>query len=161
MKEWYESLDQRERLMVGIAAVVVAIGLFMMAIWHPLSSRQADLQGQLDEARDLMSYVQQAAATAKTAGGGRRGPRQQGRERSLLSLVDETTRQRGLKEAVKRIQPEGESTVRIWLEQAPFDDVVRWLDELNQRYGIQLSNGNLDREEKVGTIKARLTLERS
>ena len=36
MRDWFEALEPRERLFVGIGAIVVAIALFWGLIWMPL-----------------------------------------------------------------------------------------------------------------------------
>ncbi len=159
MRAWFESLDLRERILVCVAAAVVGAALFYSLLWQPLHQRQLGLHEEIGQARELTVFVQRVAATARQSSAGNRRP-SGGGNRSLLSLVDETTKQRGLKDAVKRIQPEGDQLVRVWLEGAEFDAVVQWLNELSTRHGVAMDNGNLDREDQPGRIKARFTLQR-
>jgi general secretion pathway protein M len=48
--------------------------------------------------------------------------------------------------------------VRIWLEDVPFDGLVRWLGDLHARYGVRVDNADIERESGPGLVNARLTL---
>ncbi len=159
MREWFESLDMRERVLVCAGAVVVGVTLFFLMVWEPLAKNQAQLMLEIQDARELNVIMQTAAAAAKSASGSGRGAIRSA-HRSILSIVDETSKKAGLGKAVNRIQPEGDKTVRIWLEQAKFDDLVNWLAELSSQHAISLSNGNVDRDDAAGLVKARFTLQR-
>jgi general secretion pathway protein M len=60
---------------------------------------------------------------------------------------------------MKRIEPAGDHSVRVWMEQAPFDTLAGWLDELNRSYGVHVQLIALDREAGPGRVNARITLE--
>ncbi len=60
---------------------------------------------------------------------------------------------------MKRIEPEGQNSVRVWLEQAAFDDVIQWLQNLKRDYGIHTADIVIERQAAAGRVNARLTLE--
>ena len=39
MRDWFESLEQRERLFVAGGAIVVVVALFYAFVWMPLDKR--------------------------------------------------------------------------------------------------------------------------
>jgi general secretion pathway protein M len=84
----------------------------------------------------------------------------QGQGRSLLAIVDQTGKENGLGGAITRMQPEGDNTVRIWLEQADFVAVLRWLALLENSYGVAVVEAAIDREAQPGLVRARLGLVR-
>jgi general secretion pathway protein M len=49
--------------------------------------------------------------------------------------------------------------VRVWLDGAPFDVLVKWLTTLNSTHGILVDNATLERTESAGRVDARLTLQ--
>ena len=50
--------------------------------------------------------------------------------------------------------------MRIWLDDVPFDALVRWLGDLHTRYGVRVEAANIERESGPGLVSARLTLMR-
>ena len=115
----------------------------------------------MEEQQSLKLWMQQAAAEAKQLRGGASASGGGGDEhRSLLALVDQTAKQSQLAQAVKRIQPDGQDVVRVNLEQASFDDVVKWLGNLQRVYGVSVVDAAIDRQTDAGRINARLTLKK-
>jgi general secretion pathway protein M len=160
MKEWFNALAPRERTMVSVAAVVVVLILGYAAVWNPLASSVAGLEQSVDEQQTLKQWMEQSAAEAKrlrNAAGAAGG----GDHRSLLAVVDQTSKQSQLAPAVKRIEPDGQELVRVTLEQAAFDDMVTWLGSLQRSYGVSVADVSIDRQPADGRINARLTLKRS
>jgi general secretion pathway protein M len=74
--------------------------------------------------------------------------------------VDLSARAGTLSKPPSRIQPEGEREVRVWLEAVSFDSLLRWIGELETRYGIQVQTADIERAERPGLVDARLTLVR-
>ena len=49
--------------------------------------------------------------------------------------------------------------MRVWLDGAPFDVLVKWLLTLSSTHGIQVDNATLERAETAGRVNARLSLQ--
>lgn len=160
MKDWFNSLAPRERTMVSVAAAVILLALVYVAAWSPLNSGVARLQQSVDEQRALKQWMQQAAAEANRLRAGA-GPGGAGDHRSLLAVVDQTSKQSQLAPAVKRIEPDGQELVRVSLEQASFDDLVLWLGALQRTSGVSVADVSIDRQADSGHVNARLTLKRA
>jgi general secretion pathway protein M len=160
MREWYESLVPREQLMVGFGAVLAILMFYFLIFWEPLSQTRKALVADVAQQRELAVFMQQAEQEARQyAGSGAAIPADN--NRSLLAIVDSSGKQAGMGPFIKRIQPEGETTVRLWIEDAPFEKLTAWLYQLQIQQGVNVDNGSLDRDSKVGVIKARLTVTRS
>jgi len=159
VKAWFLSLAPRERLMVSAAAGIVILALVFLLAWEPLASRVTQLQQSVDEQQALKQWMQQAAVEARQLRGAA-GSTAAGANRSLLAVVDQTSKQSRLGSAVKRIQPDGQDLVRVTLEQASFDDVVLWLGTLQRSYGVNVVDAAIDRQANAGRVNARLTLKK-
>jgi general secretion pathway protein M len=83
------------------------------------------------------------------------------RDESLLVFVDRTARSAGLGPAVKRVEPQGVNQLQMRLEQVSFDQMLRWLGNLEQEHGITLINAVVDRQTESGRVDARLVLQGS
>ncbi|MBA1331043.1 general secretion pathway protein GspM, partial [Candidatus Endoriftia persephone str. Guaymas] len=80
---------------------------------------------------------------------------------SLFTLVDRTATQNRLRKQIDQIKPQGDNRVQVWMENAAFDAMLRWLGLLQQQYHIQVVSMNIDSKDKPGRINARISLERS
>ena len=158
MKEWFTSLAPRERAMVSIAAVVVALALVYAVAWDPLTSSVSRLQQSVEEQQALKQWMQQSAAEVNQLRGAAGASDD---HRSLLAVVDQTSKQSQLGPAVKRIEPDGQELVRVSLEQASFDDMMSWLGSLQRSFGVSVADVSIDRQAASGRVNARITLKRS
>ena len=158
MKEWFTSLAPRERAMVSIAAAVVVLALVYAVAWSPLASSVTRLQQSVEEQQALKQWMQQAAAEVNQLRGAAGASDD---HRSLLAVVDQTSKQSQLGPAVKRIEPDGQELVRVSLEQASFDDMMSWLGSLQRSFGVSVADVSIDRQAASGRVNARITLKRS
>ena len=157
MKEWFAGLDPRERLLVTGGGAVLLVLLLYLMIWEPIAGNYQALNDGVAEQKKTLAWMKQAAAelqllqrsgssTAHGLGG-----------RSLLSVVDQSARSGGLGPAIKRIEPEGSKSVKVWLEGVAFDPMILWLGEITRTYQIETSIITID-PQGGGRVNARLTL---
>ena len=161
IRAWWSALQSRERRMLGVGAVVVALLLGWALLWYPLMHARADLGKRVASQRADLAWMRQAlgAANELHAQGARgRGERQ---GKSLLALADVSARGSGLAGALKRVEPAGGKSVRVSFEVADFDALMNWLDTLAHDYGVQATDFSADKVEGLGLVNARATLEDS
>lgn len=158
MKAWWIGLAQREQRMIASAVGFLVLFLLYAAVWSPLQNSRAQLSEQAEQQRATLQWMQQTVAEIRqlSAGGSGRRPTT---GQSLLGLIDQSARAQRLAEAVKRVQPDGAHSVRVWLENAAFDDVMQWLGLLEKQNGVVVEALNVERGEQEGRVNARLTLE--
>lgn len=159
MREWFDNLAPRERWIVSAGAIVFVLMMYFLMIWDPLSQKSVRLHADLDEARELVTFMQSTRQQVAQLGGNSAGA-SRASGRSLLSDVDSSSKRSGLGDKIKRIQPEGQTSVRLWIEGVSFEQLLTWMNQLQSQMGIVLSDGSLDRDDLAGTVKARLTLVR-
>lgn len=157
MKTWFANLDLRERRALIFGGGALLLFLFYFLGWQPFTTKLDQVAQQVREQRATYQWMQakaeevrrlrSAAPAIKTAGG-----------QSLLATVDRTAREGGLGPALKRVEPESASNVRVWLDGATFDGLVKWLLQLQHDYGIQIVSISVDRQNDPGIVSARLTL---
>ena len=138
MKEWWFGLQTGERRTLTVGGIVLALILVYFAGWVPLQEGVVTLETQVQEQQALKRWMEQSAAEVQQlrrsgVGGSLAGGR------SLLTVVDQTARSGQLGPSLKRIEPEGENGVKVWLEQASFDEMMGWLVTLKQQYGAAVA----------------------
>lgn len=157
MKEWWHSLPQREqRILLGGAGVVTLLMLYAL-VWDPYQTEMSRLQEAVTAKRVDLQTMQQAAAeieALRRAGAGGHLPAGQ----SVMGIVDSSAKQFNVGAGIKRIQPEGERAVKVWGEQLAFNDLIRWLDDLQKRYGIVIHTINIERQAVDGMVNVRMEL---
>jgi general secretion pathway protein M len=152
-------LAPRERVLVLLAAAAVAMTLFFLLVWEPLAQAHHRRADELQAARALAERLEVIGAEVQRnrRSGGTQAP---DISTSLLAAVDLSARAGTLSKPPSRIQPEGEREVRVWLEAVSFDSLLRWLGEIEARYGIQVQTADIERVERPGLVDARLSLVR-
>lgn len=156
LRETLDGLSPRERNMVLAASLVVSVILLWLLVWEPIAGWQQRSAQALDAQRAVAQRLAQATALQQ-----QRGPGQQvDRSTALLTVIDRSSRGPTLGKAPSRVQPDGERSVKVWLEDVPYENLLAWLIELQTGYGIQPSALEIERSERAGTVDARLTLQR-
>jgi general secretion pathway protein M len=161
MMEWWLSKTQREQLMLITAGAAMLVFLLYLLAWQPFTeaieqnhqrviSKQATLQWMEENLGEVQRLRRQQNSGGAAA-----------TNEALLTLVDRTSKQNQLRQQIQRIKPQGENSVQLWVEQAPFDTLMKWLGELSERYGILIDTLNIDRQNDPGVVNARLVLQRA
>jgi general secretion pathway protein M len=156
---WWQSQSARDRRVLGIGAVVIALLLAWSFIWYPLARARAQLEARVERERTDLVWMRQAGGElqALRAKGARGQVDRQGK--SLFALADVTARGAGLATALKRVEPTGPKSVRASFESANFDALIGWVDALMRDYGVQITDLSADRVEGLGLVNARVVLE--
>jgi len=157
--ERYRELQPRERLIVAVGAVVLALTLIYVALWEPAANARAKQAAALADQRALAERLETIGATVQKARASGVGAIQ-GRDQSLLTLIDQQGKSPELGKAPARLQPEGDTEVKVWFEDVPFDALVRWMATLESRYGVQIVGAEIERRATAGLVNARLTVVR-
>ena len=162
MKDWFSALEPRERQLIISAAVLVTVMLFYLLVWEPISNDNDSLRLSYQNSQQLIGWMEDAAEEAKVlqAKIKESGPSGSSKNQSLLGIIDRTAKRDKLGPSVKRVQPDGKAGARVWLENAIFNDMIMWLENLQQKEGIRLVTTVIEKQEEAGLVNARLVFER-
>lgn len=158
VQEWFDQLAPRERLMVAGCSIVIGLALIWTFAIQPIFVGGAALQVRVAEKQARLANLHELASQI-TPGTSSRPSNVQGSRDSIVVIIDRTTRERNLASYLKRNQPEGDSGVRLRFEDAPFDELMAWIGEL-QNYGMTTATANLD-QAGTGRVNCSLLLSRS
>ena len=147
--ERYKALTEREQKLVILSGVFIVIALFYFAIWSPLNNALAQQQKLLDNQQSLLVWVKDSAARAQQL------RRVSGSEKnfsgSLPQAVNRTTAKHEI--AISRMQPQNDE-LQIWVDQAPFNDVLEWLKSM-ENMGVVILQADITTADAEGFIKIR------
>ncbi|VAW53497.1 hypothetical protein MNBD_GAMMA07-326 [hydrothermal vent metagenome] len=154
-----EELEPRERLIVIVGSILLALMMFYLIIWEPITSRYDHQQLQYSSQRQLYSWMQDAGTEIRSLSisGGKNKSRF--RNHSISSLADRSAATSGVKSSIEKMT-QSKKGVKINLKSANFDRIVIWLNDLETKYGINASKVKIETSKIKGAVNASITLER-
>lgn len=161
MRSWFQSLAERERIFVLTAAVFVVVAAFWFGIWTPLDSGQRTVSARVETWKISLVQLQPLKGQIQTSGASQ--PIQTNPDQSLIVIIDNTLRQRGLYSALQRSQPTPAGDgIRIEFDGVAFDELMLWLGDVNRQFGLRVQAGNfsMGAGDSPGRVNSTLTLER-
>ena len=149
LKLWWASLQQREQRLVSMAGVVLVIGAFYWLLWQPLHQSRLTQQQAAQNARAQLIWLQAQLPKLSSEGSAVRT------SASLNEVVSQTSR--SFQVQVNRMQPQNEQ-LQLSLEDLAFDQLLRWLHELQYQHGIRLVQLDIATTDKPGQVRVRRML---
>ncbi len=158
MRDWFDSLEAREKWFVGGGAVVVTLAIIWGLIWVPLDRGHESRKNSVSTWE--RSLAELGPLKSRAAGGNQAqvSPATQ----TPVVIIDQTLRARGLDRALKRSQPTTSTGIRVEFEDVAFDELVVWLGDLSTQHGMDVQQGSFSSTTRSapGLVNASLTLER-
>jgi type II secretory pathway component PulM len=131
MKEWFFQRNQREQMSLLVLGAAVSLYLLYMFVWSPLDTRREQLAVQnaaIAESRVRVDTMVSQLLELRDGGA------KAGAKRNLTAVINESTARFQL--PVIRLQPNSRGEIQVRVENALFDDVLKWLHEME--YGQSL-----------------------
>jgi general secretion pathway protein M len=142
----------REQLALRVLGGFLLLAFLATLVLLPLHRFNADSIAAFQAQQDTLAWMQANRAAIGTAANTQRKPGD-----SVLTLANQSARELGL--AFKRYEPSGERGLNLWLEQVPFDQVVKWLAILERDYGVIAVDFSASRRDEAGLVDVRLILQ--
>lgn len=158
IQTWLDGLNPRERRLVIGGGLFLSLFLLYQLTWAPFANGVASMQTKVSKAQQNLIWMQQAADEVRSLSGGAAGGRPV-HTGSLLGLIEKTARQRGLGSSIRKVQPEGQDGVRVWMDRVSFDAVMTWLDELQQKQGVMVASFSAEQTPQAGWVNIRMLVE--
>jgi len=151
---WYATRERSEQRIVLALGAVTVLTVLWLGIWKPVSdwrevehNRFGNAQATLDWMRANEARARELAEVGSTQGG----------ERSLIPLITRSAEVQGL--TLTRLQPEASGAVSVVLQAQPFNEVVRWLHQLEQNNGVIVARIAFDADANPGFVNAQIRLQ--
>jgi general secretion pathway protein M len=160
LKQWFDSLPQKEQWMVSGTTALIIITLFYLVVWEPVHLGLRAEQKKQQSQQEILLWMQQAATEVNTqrASGNRATVRD--KNKPITLVIEQSIKNAGLRSSVKKIESSGNNSARVSLNEAPFNQVLVWLNTLATHDGINVVSANIERSNIAGRADARLTFER-
>ena len=149
IKAWWQGLNIREQRLMIVMSSVIAVFLLYSLLWQPLNENLSKTEQKLASRQALLSWVTENTVryqNVKSTSGGKKS------RGSLSSVINRTANQQQL--TITRMQPQGDN-VQVWLDSAPFTQLLFWLEHLANNEDLQVQAIDLTQTDKQGEVRVR------
>ncbi|MEE9309531.1 MAG: type II secretion system protein GspM [Cocleimonas sp.] len=161
MKNWYNSLAPRERTLVFYGGIATSLLLIWMLVAKPLYNNHKKLNKVIASQEKTLATMQSQSQQVKQLQQQETKPASSG-SGNPQQLVERALQTWRLKPQLERMQSQGSNGVRLSLKNVNADRVMRFLHELENKYGLVINNLVITNEKKeAGFADIRLTIKRS
>lgn len=144
---WWSERSLREQILLGALTAAAIFALLLVAVIAPLRAARAEALADIRDAGLLEARLRAGGPDLARTGRMRRGT-------ASAIITDSAAAARIV---IQRIEPEGGNT-RIVLGDAPFDQVLGWIAELEQTSRLRASEATIERKGAPGMVSATLVL---
>jgi general secretion pathway protein M len=155
----YDQLSRRDQMALRLLIAAVLVFLAYFLVWRPAVAFHEQALDEREDAAELLAWMQANQSDIRnlaTQGSDSSGSSSISTGRELIATVTRSANAAGL--SLQRFEPSGNDGMRIWIEDAPFNPIARWLETLSSEYGIVIDQAAIDRDDEPGQVSTRLTL---
>lgn len=158
-KRW-NKLAVRERILVILGVIFVVVFLFYTLLLTPYNNYVKSLTADISNKSSLIQWMQNATTTItqlKTEGFEVKDIGDQ----SLLTIIDQSSRLNQIDRFITQLSQAGNNKVNAEFNTVPFDDLMKWINKLWRKYGIQVNKATITPTNTPGLVKAEVLFELS
>lgn len=155
---WYNSLPSRDRSLLIFISIFVVITLFYTVVWDPAHQDLELQQQKLKSQQDIYSWMQSASQEVSTLKGS--GIRKPANKQPISLTLENSAKASGIKQHINKIESSGKKGARVKIDSASFDQLIIWLNTLEQQHGVSITNAEIERNDEANTVSARLSFEK-
>lgn len=153
MIQYWTNLNERERLLGSLGALILIIYLFYRLIYAPLSGAVHNKSLELLEKQSTLSWMKEVQQQIK-----KEIPLQRISNAKLLSLIDNQLREGDLKQFAYQLQQTNTGEIQLSFEKVPFNSLLNWLWKLQNHFTITLKQLNAEKVDLAGMTKLNLII---
>jgi type II secretory pathway component PulM len=149
-RDWYASLAERERRIVGWGGAAAMVLLLAAFLWK-LGDVTEAADKRVQQKRQDLAWIEAVTPRLQAMPAARSGE-------SLALAVDRVAREAGLGDALAGIEPAGPGALRVRLKGASFDALALALARLQQQRGAVTETATVTASGEAGRVDATLVL---
>ncbi len=161
LRNWYDSLQPRERVMVLVTTLVVIVTLFYVAVWEPLHKGLQQELEKRDNLQKSLAWMQGAAQEVRALRAAGVSGQRRNTNAPVSLTIEKTAASAGIKSKLGKLESSGKNAARARLDNVDFNQMILWLNTIEQNYGIAASSVNIESAGKPGLVNARISFSRN
>ena len=151
MKDWFSHFNPREQLSILILAGFLGCYILYFLVAAPLDAKRSNMAARnrgaievLQRVDAMVSEVLHLRSTGSAVS----------QKRNLTSLINLSSGQFDL--PVSRLQPNSRGEIQVRLENAVFDDILRWLHNVEYKQGLLVREVSITQAGSAGRVNASI-----
>ena len=153
----YNQLETRDQKALLILSAFLALSLVYVLVWLPVEEKSQAAERSRDSKLQLVEWMASKESEAKAASVGQVNATQTN-VAPMLSIINRSAQKNQI--TLKRFEPDGNSRLRVWVEDVPFSYFILWVQELEAVHQVHAISLSLDNSDQSGRVSAKLTLKR-
>lgn len=153
----WRHLNERERFLLSIAAVVTMVIIAYLGLWKPMHDRLDILRTAAPEAQAQLVWMRNQKNRVNAI------KRQHtiAPAADILTVVESSITEHGLNDRISQLEPVDTNSARINFKDVNFNTLTKWISVLHRRHGISIVSATIDKTGESGLVSASLVLRRS
>lgn len=147
------ALPPRTRTLAIGAATLLAAFILYSAVWRPLQKDLQSLRTSVPNQAEQLEWMRTQAPIAKGL-----KAKNFSNSDNIMQTVEQTAVTQGVRPYINRIDTEGTASVRVTLENVPFNTMVSWLSDLHTNFGTMVDDATIESRPTSGVVNARIRL---
>lgn len=157
LKQRVQSLNDRERAVLGWGIVGALLILAYTFVWQPWQDELNRLRVQIPLKQETLVWMRRQQSEIEPLLRRNQSKKQLSSE-PLLTIIERSAQQSDISSKIRRMAPDEDGRVNIWLSGVDFDQWIVWLERLRQ-IGIEVNSASINRSTG-STVTVRVTLQR-
>lgn len=155
---WHSSLPERDKKLLIAISTLLIITVFYLMVWEPLhEGRELQLNKNKTQ-RETHAWMLSAASEANKLK--RTGTNISTSRQPISLILENTAKIAGLKQHINKIESAGKNGARIKIDSASFDQLMIWLNTLEQKHGVIITTASIERNDNNESVSARISFEK-
>lgn len=148
MQQWFNNLKRQEQLLLLLLAALLTAYLLFALLWRPMAQSAQSLELQNQRSVESLGAVAALAEEYKVLQ--QTGLARNQSKQNLTRLIDSTVKKHQL--VMSRFQPSSSGDVQVRFENARYNSVLGWLNELENDHGVLIKDLSITMGAGSGVI---------
>lgn len=160
LKTFWQERSSREQWLLIIVGSLLLAWFWYALLWSPLAEKERTLTANIANNQNDLAYV--TAAAEALQGTSQKPINQiQGIGQSVITIIDKVATEARLKSQMRDISRINNNAARTQFTAASFNQVLKFIYQLNTKYGIEVTDLLLKKQSEPGLVDVRITLSRA
>jgi len=156
---WFNQLSRSEKKLIRYGSILISVVLLWLYVYKPINNT-IQLKSKLLSTLSIQYNEMESSQKLFKENLLNNSKYHRIEGKPFVTWIDEQLSKNQLSQFVTRSEPKDNQTLILTFESIVFDDLIKWLQPLEQNYGISISEIDINLiDRKNGLCNARITLE--
>ncbi|MEM9623582.1 MAG: type II secretion system protein M [Pseudomonadota bacterium] len=150
---WFYGRERSEQQIILALGALVAVLCLWAFVWKPVADWSTVEANRHNNAQQLYDWLQSNEQAARDAAKNSNNNRAGG---ARITTINKSAKAHDL--LVNRLQPESNGIVSVILQAQSFNQIISWVNQLEENNGVLVDRANFDEQDAPGYVNAQIRL---